>query len=207
MYEKYVKRVCDVTGAGLILVIGAPLWLLIALLVRILIGHRVTFRQVRIGMHHEPFTLVKFRTMTEARDASGELLSDEQRLTRFGKLLRKTSLDEIPQLFNVLAGHMSLIGPRPLLPEYLPLYSKSQLQRHNVCPGITGLAQVNGRNAIDWETKFNLDVEYACHVTLRGDLKIIIGTLKTILKPGDVSAQDHATMPVFRGGITPNEDD
>lgn len=206
MYRKYLKRGCDMVVAALILIIGAPLWLLITLLVACLIGRPILFKQQRIGLHHQPFTLLKFRTMTNQSDEHGKLLSDQQRLTKFGKLLRKTSLDEIPQLITVVTGKMSLIGPRPLLPEYLPHYSADQLQRHDVRPGITGLAQVSGRNAIDWQTKFNYDIQYVAHVTALTDLKIIINTIKTILSPSDVSAADHATMPIFKGGDAPDED-
>lgn len=206
MYAKYIKRLCDIVVASLILIIGAPLWLLISLLVFTLIGRPIIFKQARIGLHHQPFTLIKFRTMTNQRDDHGELLSDDQRLTKFGKLLRKNSLDEIPQLINVVTGKMSLIGPRPLLPEYLPRYTNEQLQRHDVRPGITGLAQVSGRNAIDWQSKFKYDIQYAHHVTFITDIKIIIGTIKTILQTSDVSADDHATMPIFKGVDSTDED-
>lgn len=207
MYRKGGKRMIDATVAGLILLIGAPLWLLVALLVRLRLGTPIFFRQTRIGLNDRPFQLIKFRTMTDGRDARGELLSDAQRLTKFGRLLRKTSLDEVPQLWNVLVGEMSLIGPRPLLPAYLPRYSAKHRQRHLVRPGITGLAQVNGRNAIDWETKFDYDVDYVHHITLIGDVKIVIKTILAVLKPTDVSADDHATMPEFKGGIINDEND
>lgn len=207
MYRNGGKRMIDATVAGLILLIGAPLWLLVALLVRLRLGTPIFFRQTRIGLNDRPFQLIKFRTMTDGRDARGELLSDAQRLTKFGRLLRKTSLDEVPQLWNVLVGEMSLIGPRPLLPAYLPRYSAKHRQRHLVRPGITGLAQVNGRNAIDWETKFDYDVDYVHHITLIGDVKIVIKTILAVLKPTDVSADDHATMPEFKGGIINDEND
>ena len=197
----------DATVAGLILLIGSPLWLLVALLVRLRLGTPIFFRQTRIGLNDRPFQLIKFRTMTDGRDARGELLSDAQRLTKFGRLLRKTSLDEVPQLWNVLMGEMSLIGPRPLLSAYLPRYSTKHRQRHLVRPGITGLAQVNGRNAIDWETKFDYDVDYVHHITLIGDVKIVVKTVLAVLKPTDVSADDHATMPEFKGGIINDEND
>lgn len=207
MYRNGGKRMIDATVAGLILLIGAPLWLLVALLVRLRLGTPIFFRQTRIGLNDRPFQLIKFRTMTDGRDARGELLSDAQRLTKFGRLLRKTSLDEVPQLWNVLVGEMSLIGPRPLLPAYLPRYSAKHRQRHLVRPGITGLAQVNGRNAIDWETKFDYDVDYVHQITLIGDVKIVVKTILAVLKPTDVSADDHATMPEFKGGIINDEND
>lgn len=207
MYRNGGKRMIDATVAGLILLIGSPLWLLVALLVRLRLGTPIFFRQTRIGLNDRPFQLIKFRTMTDGRDARGELLSDAQRLTKFGRLLRKTSLDEVPQLWNVLVGEMSLIGPRPLLPAYLPRYSAKHRQRHLVRPGITGLAQVNGRNAIDWETKFDYDVDYVHHITLIGDVKIVVKTVLAVLKPTDVSADDHATMPEFKGGIINDEND
>jgi lipopolysaccharide/colanic/teichoic acid biosynthesis glycosyltransferase len=207
MYRNGGKRMIDATVAGLILLIGSPLWLLVVLLVRLSLGTPIFFRQTRIGLNDRPFQLIKFRTMTDGRDARGELLSDAQRLTRFGRLLRKTSLDEVPQLWNVFVGEMSLIGPRPLLPAYLPRYSTKHRQRHLVRPGITGLAQVNGRNAIDWETKFDYDVDYVHHITLIGDVKIVVKTVLAVLKPTDVSADDHATMPEFKGGIINDEND
>ena len=207
MYRNGGKRMIDATVAGLILLIGAPLWLLVALLVRLRLGTPIFFRQTRIGLNDRPFQLIKFRTMTDGRDARGELLSDAQRLTKFGRLLRKTSLDEVPQLWNVLVGEMSLIGPRPLLPAYLPHYSAKHRQRHLVRPGITGLAQVNGRNAIDWETKFDYDVDYVHQIPLIGDVKIVVKTILAVLKPTDVSADDHATMPEFKGGIINDEND
>lgn len=207
MYRNGGKRMIDATVAGLILLIGSPLWLLVALLVRLRLGTPIFFRQTRIGLNDRPFQLIKFRTMTDGRDARGELLSDAQRLTKFGRLLRKTSLDEVPQLWNVLVGEMSLIGPRPLLPAYLPRYSAKHRQRHLVRPGITGLAQVNGRNAIDWETKFDYDVDYVHHITLIGDVKIVVKTILAVLKPTDVSTDDHATMPEFKGGIINDEND
>ena len=207
MYRVVGKRLIDVGVALFILVLGAPIWFVIALLVRLRLGKLILFKQTRIGRNHRSFQLLKFRTMTTERDENGHLLPDEQRLTKLGKLLRKTSLDEVPQLWNVLLGQMSLIGPRPLLPEYLPRYSQFQLRRHEVRPGITGLAQVSGRNAIDWNEKFKFDVQYVDQVTLLQDLKIIIQTIMTVIRPSDVTAQNHATMPEFKGGLTNDEDD
>lgn len=207
MYRKWLKRLIDLTVAALILVVGSPLWLLVALLVRLKLGSPILFKQTRIGRNHQPFQLLKFRTMTDQRDEDGRLLPDDQRLTTFGKLLRKTSLDEVPQLWNVLRGEMSLIGPRPLLPEYLPRYTPAVLRRHEVRPGITGLAQVSGRNAIDWESKFRFDIQYVDRVTLAGDLKIIGQTILAVIHPSDVSADDHATMPEFKGGTVNDQED
>lgn len=157
------------------------------------------FVQRRPGKGEKIFRLIKFRTMTNARDANGELLPDDKRLTRFGTMIRKTSLDEIPQLINVIKGDMSLIGPRPLLIEYLPRYSAIQKRRHEVRPGITGWAQVNGRNAISWERKFELDVWYVDHLNLKLDIRILMLTLKKVVKPEGISQEGHATMPVFKG--------
>lgn len=176
-----------------------PLILLIALVVRINMGEPVLFRQPRPGYKGRPFFVCKFRTMTGARNPDGELLPDEQRLPRFGKLLRKTSLDELPQLFDVLKGELSFVGPRPLLMEYLPLYSAEQMRRHDVKPGITGWAQVNGRNAIEWDEKFKLDVWYVDNQSFTLDLKILWLTALKVFKRDGVSAEGHVTMPKFTG--------
>ncbi|MDW8103884.1 MAG: sugar transferase, partial [Armatimonadota bacterium] len=160
MRSLLLKRLLDLLGASIGIVLTAPIMLLIAALIRLTMGKPVLFRQMRPGLHGKPFVMLKFRTMTDQRDAKGELLPDELRLTRFGKWLRSTSLDELPELFNVLKGEMSLVGPRPLLMEYLPRYTPEQARRHEVKPGITGWAQVNGRNALSWEEKFRLDVWY-----------------------------------------------
>lgn len=188
----------------LLLVFGAaavwlPLLLVLAVLVRIRIGTPVFFRQQRPGLLGRPFVLLKFRTMTSARDGAGNLLSDDQRLTAFGRFLRASSLDELPELFNVLKGEMSLVGPRPLLMEYLPRYTPEQARRHEVRPGITGWAQINGRNAIAWEDKFKMDVWYVDHRTLWLDLKILARTVVQVFQRKDINAAGHATMPLFEG--------
>ena len=191
------KRAIDVLGAAGGLIALGPVLLLIALAVRRSLGSPVLFRQIRAGDHGEPFELLKFRTMTGARDAAGELLPDEQRLTRLGSWLRSTSLNQLPELFNVLRGDMSLVGPRPLLPDYLPHYSAEQARRHEVRPGITGWAAVQGRNAVSWERRLALDVWYVDNWSLGLDLKILLMTVVKVLKREDISAEGHATMPRF----------
>ena len=184
----------------LALLIGlSPLLALLALAVRWKLGRPVLFAQTRPGLHGAPFEFYKFRTMTDARNAAGELLPDAARLTRFGELMRKSSLDELPQLVNVLKGDMSLVGPRPLLMEYLPLYSERQAQRHAVRPGMTGWAQVNGRNALDWEERFELDIWYVEHRSFRLDLRIIAMTAWRMLRPQGIAQPGHATMTKFTG--------
>ncbi|MGQ9488810.1 MAG: sugar transferase [Armatimonadota bacterium] len=199
-----LKRLMDLCLASVALVLLALPMLVIALLVRLSLGSPVLFRQQRAGLHGKPFTLIKFRTMRDARDERGKLLPDEVRLTRFGKWLRHTSLDEPPELLNVLKGEMSLVGPRPLLLEYLPRYSAQQARRHEVKPGITGWAQVNGRNALSWEERFRLDVWYVDNWNLWLDVKILLLTLWKVLKREGISAEGSATMPVFMG--TPHEE-
>ena len=197
MYHVLGKRVFDLTLTGLLLPVLLPLMAIVALLVRLKLGGPVLFAQARPGIHGKPFIMRKFRTMTDARDAAGKLLPDSERLTTFGAFLRSTSLDELPELFNVLKGEMSLVGPRPLLMEYLDRYTPEQARRHEVKPGITGWAQVNGRNAIDWEQKFVLDVWYVEHQSLGIDLKILFLTLLKVLQRQDISQNGHATMPEF----------
>jgi len=194
-----LKRLFDlfVTLAGLMLLL--PLLLVLALLVRLKHGAPVFFRQTRPGLHGRPFKMVKFRTMTDERGADGNLLPDEQRLTGFGKFMRSTSLDELPELWNVLKGEMSLVGPRPLLMEYLPLYTPEQARRHEVRPGITGWAQVNGRNALSWEEKFKLDVWYVDNCSLWLDMKILWLTAGKVLKRDGISQEGSVTMEKFRG--------
>ena len=194
-----VKRVADCVGAFFLIVILSPLMLAIAVTVAIFIGRPVLFEQMRPGLNGAPFTVRKFRTMSDSRDAEGNLLPDAQRLSKFGRLLRKTSLDELPQLFNVLVGDMSFVGPRPLLMEYLPLYSEEQARRHNTRPGITGWAQVNGRNALSWEKKFELDVWYVDNISAILDIKILMMTVLKVLKSEGVSATRQATTEKFRG--------
>ncbi len=194
-----MKRFFDIAVSGLLLVLLSPLLAFLALLVRRRLGSPVLFRQRRPGKDAKPFEMLKFRTMTDARGPDGALLADAERLTAFGRFLRSTSLDELPELWNVLRGDMSLVGPRPLLMEYLPLYSPEQARRHEVRPGITGWAQVNGRNAISWEEKFTLDAWYVDHRSFWLDLKTLWLTVRKVLLRHDISAADDATMPVFTG--------
>ncbi len=195
-----VKRLFDVAVAAAALLAGAPLLLALALAVRLMLGKPVLFVQERPGLHGAPFKLVKFRTMRDARDAEGRPLPDEARLTRLGRLLRATSLDELPELWNVLRGEMSLVGPRPLLMEYLPLYTPEQARRHEVRPGITGWAQVNGRNALSWEDKFQLDVWYVDNRSFWLDLKILGLTAVKVFRREGISQEGHATAEFFKGG-------
>lgn len=194
-----MKRVLDILVATAALVLLSLPLLMLFLLIRAKLGSPVFFYQTRPGMHGKPFCMVKFRTMTDARGPDGQLLSDAERLTSFGRFLRSSSLDELPGLWNVLMGNMSLVGPRPLLMEYLPLYSPEQARRHEVRPGITGWAQVNGRNAISWEEKFVLDVWYVNNQSLWLDIKILLLTVKKVLVREGISAAGEATMPVFKG--------
>ena len=198
-YEKYIKRPQDFCCALAAIIVLSPVMAVTALLVRLRLGSPVLFKQERPGLDGKVFTLYKFRTMTDEKDSAGNLLSDEARLTSFGKMLRSTSLDELPELFNILNGDMSVVGPRPLLVKYLPLYNEHQARRHEVRPGFTGYAQVHGRNAISWEEKFDLDVEYVDHVSFLGDWKIIFQTVKTVLKREGISSETAATMEEFKG--------
>lgn len=194
-----MKRIFDVSVSLIGIVISLPVMIIIAFLIRIKLGSPVIFKQQRSGLHGKPFYLYKFRTMTDERDENGELLPDHLRLTPFGQFLRKYSLDELPQLFNVLKGDISLVGPRPLLMEYLELYTPEQARRHEVKPGITGWAQVNGRNAISWEEKFKLDVWYVDHQSFWLDLKILFLTVIKVLKSEGISHEGHVTMEKFTG--------
>ncbi|AAU25132.1 sugar transferase [Bacillus licheniformis] len=193
------KRFFDLALSVILLVALSPAMILTACLIRWKIGSPVLFRQTRPGLNGEPFTLYKFRTMTDERDAAGNLLSDEKRLTKTGRLIRKTSLDELPQLINVIKGDLSLVGPRPLLMEYIPLYTKRQWRRHEVKPGITGWAQINGRNKVTWEEKFELDVWYVDHRSFLLDLKILLLTVVKVLKSEGVSQDRHVTAEKFTG--------
>lgn len=199
MYAKYIKRWLDFILSLLAIIILSPILLIVALLVRIKLGAPVIFKQKRPGLHEMIFTLYKFRTMTDKKDKDGNLLPDDQRLTKFGKLLRSTSLDELPELFNILKGDMSIVGPRPLLVKYLPLYNEHQKHRHDVRPGFTGWAQCNGRNAISWEEKFDLDIYYVKHVSFRLDLSIIFKTIKIVFLREGISSDTSATMEEFKG--------
>ena len=196
-----MKRIFDIVLSLLFLIILSPVLLLTALLIRIKLGTPILFEQVRPGLHEKLFTLKKFRTMTFEKNAENILLPDDQRLTAFGKFLRSTSLDELPQLWNVLMGEMSFVGPRPLLVDYLKLYNAEQKHRHDVTPGITGWAQVNGRNNLSWEEKFQYDVWYAKHQSFWLDMKILWLTFFSVLRRKDISNTDHATMPIFTGNI------
>lgn len=198
-YEKYVKRPQDFLCALLALIVLSPVLLVTAVLVRIKLGSPVLFSQERPGLHGKVFKLYKFRSMTNEKDKNGILLPDEVRLTRFGKILRSTSLDELPELINIIKGDMSVVGPRPLLVKYLPLYNEHQARRHEVRPGFTGYAQVHGRNSISWDEKFDFDVEYVDHITFCGDWKIIFQTIGTVLKREGVSSQTSVTMEEFKG--------
>lgn len=198
-YERYIKRPQDFLCALMAIVVLSPIMLCVTLLVRTKLGSPIIFKQRRPGLNGKIFTLYKFRTMTDKRDENGELLPDDVRLTRFGKLLRSTSLDELPELFNILKGDMSIIGPRPLLVEYLGKYNDHQRRRHEVRPGLSGLAQVNGRNAISWEDKFEYDVQYVDHVTFIGDWKIIFKTIGNVLKRDGINSETAVTMEKFEG--------
>lgn len=193
------KRLFDIVVASALLMLLSPILLALTIIIHFNMGSPVLFKQVRPGLHGKSFAMYKFRTMTDSRDERGNLWPDAERLTKLGRFLRATSLDELPELLNVLKGDMSLVGPRPLLMEYLPLYSPEQARRHEVRPGITGWAQVNGRNALTWEQKFEYDVWYVDNWSLWLDLKILWLTLVTVLKREGISADGHATMPPFRG--------
>jgi len=194
-----MKRVFDLLLAILLIIICSPFIIVTTLLVYLKIGTPIFFRQIRPGLNEKLFTIYKFRTMTDERDKNGELLSDEKRLLPIGRFIRKTSLDELPQLFNVLKGEMSFVGPRPLLVKYLKLYNSEQKRRHSVVPGITGWAQVNGRNAISWEEKFEYDIWYVDNRSFWLDMKILWMTFLKVIKRSDISANSHATMEKFEG--------
>lgn len=203
--EGVVKRLFDIAVAGTTLVLLAPLLLVVATLVRLKLGQPVCFRQIRPGMRGIPFEMVKFRTMTNQRDELGRLSPDKERLTPFGQMLRATSVDELPELWNVLMGDMSLVGPRPLLMQYLDRYTTRQRRRLEVRPGITGWAQVNGRNALSWEEKFELDVWYVDNRTFLLDLKILMLTVLQVVRRHGISSEGHATMPEFQGSTEAHE--
>lgn len=199
MVIKMLKRAIDLAVGSSVFLVSAPILLGASVAIAKSMGRPVLFKQQRPGLNGEPFYIYKFRTMTDARDDQGELLPDEQRMTKVGSFIRKTSIDELPQLINVLKGDLSLVGPRPLLMEYLPLYSEEQMKRDLVKPGITGWAQVNGRNAISWEAKFKLDVWYVENQSFKLDMYILYKTFINVLNRKDVSAKDHVTMEKFRG--------
>lgn len=199
IYRRFIKRPMDFILSLTALIVLSPVLLIVALLVRVKLGSPVLFKQKRPGLNEKIFTMQKFRTMTNERDENGELLADSVRLTKFGKFLRSTSLDELPGIFNILKGDMSVVGPRPLLVQYLPLYNEHQKRRHEVRPGLSGLAQVSGRNAISWEDKFNLDVEYVDHVSFIGDWRIILLTIKKVFVREGINSETAATMEPFEG--------
>lgn len=197
IYAKYIKRILDILLSLSAIIVLSPILLILYVLVRVKLGSPVLFKQERPGRHEEIFTLCKFRTMTDKRDEKGELLPDEVRLTKFGKLLRSTSLDELPELFNILKGDMSIIGPRPLLVRYLPWYQETERHRHDVRPGLTGLAQVNGRNALGWEDRFAYDLEYVNHCSFGMDVKIIKMTVGKVLKRSGTLSGAEQTVEDF----------
>ena len=194
-----LKRLLDIIIASIALILLSPLYAFVAYKVKKNLGSPVLFRQVRPGLHGKPFEMIKFRTMKDAVDEQGNPLPDSERLTPFGQMLRSTSLDEMPELWNVIKGDMSIVGPRPLLMEYLPLYNQEQAKRHDVRPGMTGHAQVNGRNAISWEEKFKLDMWYVENQSVWLDFKIMLKTVKKVLAKDDINAENDATMPKFNG--------
>jgi sugar transferase EpsL len=198
-WQRAVKVMMDRSGAALLIIVTLPITLTVAVLVAIFLGRPVLFRQRRPGLHGRIFTLFKFRTMTDDRDAEGHLLPDESRLTAFGRFLRRSSLDELPQLWNVVRGELSFVGPRPLLVQYLERYSSEERRRHDVLPGLTGWAQINGRNAISWQEKFALDLWYVDNWSLGLDLRILFGTLVHVLRREGINASGSATMPEFLG--------
>ena len=200
-----LKRICDITIATTALITLSPVYTVVAYKVRKNLGSPVLFCQTRAGIHGEPFKIYKFRTMTDTTDSEGNVLPDEDRLTEFGKQLRATSLDELPQLWNVIKGDMSIVGPRPQLMEYLPYYNEEQFRRHLARPGVTGYAQVNGRNGISWEKRFKLDVWYVDNQSMLLDIKILLKTVKQVVTRAGISAEGEATMSRFTGNIVENE--
>lgn len=199
IYRRFIKRPMDFILSLIAIIFLSPVFLVVAILVRVKLGSPVLFKQKRPGLHGKIFVMFKFRTMTDERDENGELLPDNVRLTKFGRFLRSTSLDELPELFNILKGEMSIIGPRPLLVQYLPLYNDHQKRRHEVRPGLSGLAQVNGRNSITWEDKFNLDIEYVDHVSFMGDWNVIFLTFKKVFIREGINSEVAATVEPFKG--------
>lgn len=197
--QKFIKRAIDILGSFLGGLLISPILIIIAILIRVKLGSPIFFTQDRVGKDGNVFKIIKFRTMLEDRDKFGELLSDKERVTSFGNFLRSTSLDELPELINVLKGDMSLVGPRPLLVEYIDLYSKEQFRRHEVRPGMTGWAQVNGRNSLDWDEKFKMDVEYVDNQNLLLDIKILFLTIFKVSKRDGISKDGHVTMDKFKG--------
>lgn len=199
MYKNYIKRILDFLLSGIVLIILAIPLIIVGLLIKVQLGSPILFRQKRPGKNGKIFEIIKFRTMNNTKDENGNLLPDDLRLTKFGKFIRSTSIDELPELINILKGDMSIVGPRPLLVEYLDLYNEEQKHRHDVRPGLTGLAQVNGRNCITWEAKFKYDIEYVKNVTFINDCKIILKTIEKVLLREDINASENVTMEKFKG--------
>lgn len=199
MYRCFFKRVMDFVLSFMAILVLSPVLLVLSIVGAVMMKGNPFFTQQRPGKNEKVFKLIKFRTMSNGKDKNGNFLPDELRLNGYGKMLRKTSLDELPELFNILVGHMSIVGPRPLLVKYLPLYNDEQKHRHDVRPGLTGYAQINGRNAISWEEKFKLDVEYVNSITFAGDVKIILGTVLAVLKREGISSETNVTMEEFTG--------
>jgi len=198
---KYTKRVFDIILSLFLILIFSPIIIIVSIFIYFTMGQPILFRQIRPGLNEKLFTIYKFRTMNNKRDKNGDLLPDKDRLSKIGKIIRSTSLDELPQLFNVLKGDMSFVGPRPLLEEYLPLYNEEQKRRHSVVPGITGWAQVNGRNAISWEDKFKYDIWYVDNQSFWLDMKILWMTFLKVIKRSDISSEKSVTMEKFKGNI------
>ena len=201
IYRRFLKRPLDFILSLMAIIVLSPVLIIVGVLVRFKLGSPILFKQKRPGLNEKIFTMYKFRTMTDEKDENGELLPDSVRLKKFGRMLRSTSLDELPELFNILKGDMSIVGPRPLLIQYLELYNEHQKKRHEVRPGLSGHAQVNGRNAISWEDKFNLDVEYVDSVSFIGDWKIIFLTIKKVFVKEGISSDTSVTMEPFRGSV------
>ncbi len=207
IYEKFVKRPMDFVLALIAIIVLSPVLIIVAILVRVKLGSPVIFKQKRPGLNGKIFTMYKFRTMTDKKDENGKLLPDSERLTNFGIKLRATSLDELPELFNILKGDMSIVGPRPLLVQYLELYNDFQKRRHEVRPGLSGNAQINGRNAINWDEKFCLDVEYVDNISFIGDWKIIFKTIRKVFFKEGISSSTSVTVEAFKGNKTENNDE
>lgn len=199
MYKNYIKRILDFLLSGIVLIILAIPLIIVGLLIKVQLGSPILFRQKRPGKNGKIFEIIKFRTMNNTKDENGNLLPDDLRLTKFGKFIRSTSIDELPELINILKGDMSIVGPRPLLVEYLDLYNEEQKHRHDVRPGLTGLAQVNGRNCITWEAKFKYDIEYVNNITFVNDCKIVLKTIEKVLLREGINAGENVTMEKFKG--------
>ncbi|MCG4732677.1 sugar transferase [Casaltella massiliensis] len=199
MYERFIKRALDMILSGIAIIILSPILLIVAILVKTKLGSPVIFKQERPGLNERIFKMYKFRSMTDAKDENGELLPDEERLTSFGKKLRSTSLDELPELFNIFKGDMSIVGPRPLMVSYLPLYNEFQKHRHDVRPGLTGLAQISGRNLLSWKERFEKDISYVENISFTLDMKIIFNTVKSVIKRDGISSNTSETMEDFMG--------